>query len=1004
MKSNWNSLSRVPLTVKMVFLTLVVGVSIWAVMDFIVNITVTNIFETQLTERLNKEVTSYRHRFGRYVYSHSNLVKLLATRSALVKYVDKVKWSENDNSDVMYYRNTPEWLPGLSTLRAIAIPRYAILLDNDGKVREVYQSSKHPLPKMLLNPSVSLIRRSSDVSYMMNVEEFPYLITTFPVFNSNNNIAAQLMLASPLDSDFLLSSQGQNTEGILIALVTGEQNRILVSSDPLLLPSGTTLESLYGQHISVRQTLYEYGDSEMNFKFTSLVPKTEVIALTETLVSQVRKYRAIIALVFIISFALITYYITRRIAKVSKGIAEFSRRITGGKQEEEQRGDQLFVLENRFFRMTEEVIKAREIIRQQAEEKTHQIVSQVHEAIITIGGDSLITSWNPGAEEVFGWKEEEVVGEKCIDIILPPQNQGLINNALDQFLETGCESMFNRQMEMLAVDCNERMFSAELSISSAKSQDECFIIVMVRDISERKDTEEALRLSEEKFSKAFSSSPVLMIISTIEEGRFIEVNETFINAFGYRRDEVIGQTSLELGIWADPHDRDALINQVKQNGAVYNYEVKLRVRSGEIINCLHSSELIEIEGMPCMLSVLLDLTDRQKLESQLLHAQKMEAVGHLAGGVAHDFNNFLTAIIGYGNILQMKKQFKEDPSLRSIMDKMLLTSEKAAGLVKSLLAFGRKQIVQLKPVDLNSVIGNIENLILRLISESMELHVTLYDKDLIVMADSGQMEQVLMNLATNARDAIRDKGALYIETGEVEIDMKFVEKHGYGEYGTYALISVTDTGSGMDEKTIEKIFEPFFTTKDMGKGTGLGMSMIFGIIKQHNGYINVESAPGKGTTIHILLPEIKTEKTSEKHEVLNEARGGTETILLAEDEQIVRDMTRDILESYGYRVIEAHDGFDAVKKFIENQDNVQMLLLDVIMPEMNGNEAYEEIIKLKPGIKTLFVSGYSEDILMRRGVNEEKVVIVYKPVTPYDLLTKVRHVLDGVLDHSKKTL
>ncbi len=988
----------------MVLLTLVVGVTIWAVLDFVVNITVTNIFEAQLTERLNSEATSYRHRLGRYVYSHANLVRLLASRSDIADYINKGGWPEKGDSGVIYHRSSPEWLPGLSTLRAIAIPRYAILLDPNGKAREVYQSTKQLLPRMLLNPSVSLIRRSNDVSYLTNVEESPYLITSYPVFNSRGQITAQLMLASPLDSDFLLASQGQNTERILIALVTGEENRILVSSDMSLLPAGKTLESMYGQHISVRQTLFEYGDSEMNFKFASLVPKTQVIALTKTLVSQVRKFRAIIAIVFILSFALITYYITRRIALVSKGIAEFSQHITGGKQEEELKGDQLFVLEKRFKRLTEEVIEAREIIRQQAEEKTHQIVSQVHEAIITVGSDSLITSWNPGAEEVFGWPEEEVVGKQCIDIIFLTRDHGLINNALDQFIDTGCEAIFNRQMEMSVVDREGRTFPAELSISSARSEAECFIIVMVRDISERKDAEEALRLSEEKFSKAFSSSPVLMIISTVEDERFIDVNETFLRTCGYSREEVIESSSLELELLADELDREIMIKQIRQYGVMYNFETKIRVKDGALLNCLLSAELIEIEGKQCILSVLLDLTERQRLENQLLHAQKMEAVGHLAGGVAHDFNNFLTAIIGYGNILLMKKQFKEDPSLRSIMDKMLVTSEKAAGLVKSLLAFGRKQVVQLKPVDLNTVINSVGNLLLRLISEDIELRINFADKDLIVMADSGQIEQVLMNLATNARDAISGRGSLFVETGEVEIDSNFIEKYGYGEYGKYALISVRDTGSGMDEKTKEKIFEPFFTTKEMGKGTGLGMSMIFGIIKQHNGLIHVESTPGKGTTVNILLPEIRTEAKIERRETSRVARGGSETILLAEDDQVVREMTIDILENYGYKVIEAYDGTDAIAKFIENQDRVQLLLLDVMMPGKNGNEVYEEIVKLKPGIKTLFVSGYTEDILSKRGVNEERAEIIFKPVAPYDLLMRVRSVLDETPSSQKKFL
>jgi CheY-like chemotaxis protein len=263
------------------------------------------------------------------------------------------------------------------------------------------------------------------------------------------------------------------------------------------------------------------------------------------------------------------------------------------------------------------------------------------------------------------------------------------------------------------------------------------------------------------------------------------------------------------------------------------------------------------------------------------------------------------------------------------------------------------------------------------------------------MADSGQIEQVLMNLATNARDAMPHGGLLTIETELVELDEQYIKTHAVEAPGMYARISVTDTGIGMDEKTRERIFEPFFTTKEMGRGTGLGLAIVYGIIKQHNGYINVYSEPGKGTTFRIYIPLIKPEFKEVESMVLSAPKGGTETILIAEDDTEVRRITKEVLENFGYKVIEAVNGVDAINKFIENKDRIRLLLFDLIMPKKNGREAYEEIRKIMPDIKVLFTSGYPADIIHEKGVLEEGINFISKPVSPDDLLRKVREVLDN---------
>ncbi|MCL4490846.1 MAG: ATP-binding protein [Nitrospirae bacterium] len=399
------------------------------------------------------------------------------------------------------------------------------------------------------------------------------------------------------------------------------------------------------------------------------------------------------------------------------------------------------------------------------------------------------------------------------------------------------------------------------------------------------------------------------------------------------------------------------------------------------------SRLVAYDGL------VADITERKKLEEQLRHSQKMEAVGQLAGGIAHDFNNILTTITGYGSFLKMKLE-KGDP-LMPYVEQVINSAERAANLTRQILAFSRKQVIDPKPVNLNETIKKVEKLLLRLIREDIELKTIFADMDLTIMADSAQIEQVLMNLCTNARDAMPEGGLLTIESGLVELDEEYLKTHACGRPGKYALISVADTGSGMDEKTRERIFEPFFTTKEPGKGTGLGLSIVYGIIKQHNGHINVYSELCKGTTFKIYLPLIRSKVAETQPITLSSLEGGTETILVAEDDKEVRKLSKDVLECFGYKVIETGDGEDTINRFKENEDKIQLLVLDVIMPKKNGREVYEEIRKIRPDIKVLFMSGYTADIINSKGILEKGANFISKPVSSHEFLRKVREVLDN---------
>jgi signal transduction histidine kinase/ActR/RegA family two-component response regulator/HAMP domain-containing protein len=387
-----------------------------------------------------------------------------------------------------------------------------------------------------------------------------------------------------------------------------------------------------------------------------------------------------------------------------------------------------------------------------------------------------------------------------------------------------------------------------------------------------------------------------------------------------------------------------------------------------------------------------DVTAQRKLEAQLRHALKMEAIGTLTGGVAHDFNNILTAIVGYGSMLKM--QLPADGPLQRYIDQVLSAADRATSLTRSLLTYSRKQPVNLRPLDLNESVLRVKNLLERLIGEDVELDISLAPGPLTILADSGQIEQILMNLVSNARDAIERHGSLTIRTEPGVIDQQFIATFGYGRPGNYAILSVADSGAGMDAATVERIFEPFFTTKEVGKGTGLGLAIIYGIVKQHGGYINVQSEPGEGTTFRILLPLTEPRDAAVADQVRLVAGGGSETILLIEDNEQVRQLYHDLLSGYGYRVLTAADGEAGLALFLSHRESIALVILDVIMPKKNGRETLAAIRQFQPEMKALFMSGYTAEIIQREEIHQTGLHFLSKPVTPDAFLAKIREILD----------
>lgn len=480
------------------------------------------------------------------------------------------------------------------------------------------------------------------------------------------------------------------------------------------------------------------------------------------------------------------------------------------------------------------------------------------------------------------------------------------------------------------------------------------------------------------------------------DGRLIDINPAGLQIIkASSPEEVLGRSIIPMIEPEHREDFERTIQRVFNQRTTEYLHLKIRDLKGEV-------HYIEGRYMPLrnpagetigILSISRDITEYKRLESQLYHSQKMEAIGQLAGGIAHDFNNMLNAIIGFGSLIDMN--LKEDNPNKSYIREILKAAERATHLTRGLLTFSRKQPVRFETIELNELIKGFEKILKRIIGEDIKLKTILSEEPLIIMADPGQIEQVLMNLATNARDAMPDGGTIEIMTSTIQIDEDFIKKHGYGKPGSYVLIRFSDTGMGMDEITLSKIFEPYFTTKPFGKGTGLGLAIVYGIVKQHDGYINVESSPGKGTTFNIYLPLTEEEKNETRTEAKEIPCGKGELILVAEDSEEVMNALREILTRFGYRIIEAKDGREAVEKFSSHKDDISLLLFDVMMPGMNGLDAWEEIKKIRDNVKVLFMSGYTDDILIRKGLSQDNINLISKPLSPEELLKRLRDILNS---------
>ena len=615
------------------------------------------------------------------------------------------------------------------------------------------------------------------------------------------------------------------------------------------------------------------------------------------------------------------------------------------------------------------------------------LLNQIQDFVTATDLNGIITYVNDSVCKALGKGREQLTGNH-VGIFGDNPARGATQNEIVQ--ETLNNETWRGEVVNIDDDKNEIILDCRSHLIRDEKNRPIAMVGVSTDITEKKKKEEDLiRL----LSAVEQTSEIIVITDC--KGNISYVNPAFENATGYSRDEVSGQNPriIKSG-FHPPEYYESLWNTInegktwrgkftnkRKDGSIYYEEASISPifsENGDIINFVAAKR---------------DITENVLLEEQMRQAQKMEAVGQLAGGVAHDFNNLLQVITGNIELAMMNAE--NDPELKSELEEVAKAGEKARMLIAQLLAFSRRQIMKLEDIDLNSVIAGLINMLSRLIGENIQLDFVAGHQLGTVFADQGMVEQMIVNLCVNARDAMPTGGQLIIETENVLINGEYCKTHLWAHPGRYVLMNVTDTGHGMNSEILAKIFEPFFTTKPKDKGTGLGLSTVYGIVKQHDGMINAYSEPGKGTIFKVYLPTSERKASSVGSAVQGPVVGGKETVLLAEDDRMVRDLGRRILEHAGYTVVTAVDGWSAVDEFKKNPDKYDLLFIDVVMPNLGGHDAYEKMLAIRPDLPVLFASGYSENAVHTNFVLHKGLKLIQKPFTRESLLRAIRAVLDN---------
>jgi PAS domain S-box-containing protein len=635
-----------------------------------------------------------------------------------------------------------------------------------------------------------------------------------------------------------------------------------------------------------------------------------------------------------------------------------------------------------------------------SEGRLRAILDAALDSVVTIDGDGVVLGWSGKSESMFGWTTAEAEGRQLSDLIIPERFRERHREGMRRFLASGLGPILNRQIEMPALRRDGEEIPVEMAIVPIRLGTGWAFSAFIRDLSERRKAEAVLQAAQTRLAQVVSASVAVIYANQVIRNTF---QPTWVSDNVERLTGYTVQEALAPGWWFENvHPDDQARAAEELAGAlvrqVFTCEYRFRFRDGSYRWIRDEARLLlDADGSPVeLIGTWIDTTERRNLESQLQHAQRLDAVGQLAGGIAHDFNNVLTAISGNADLLL--EQLAPSDSRREDVEEIRSATLRAAALTRQLLAFSRRQVLQPQVLDLAKVLDKMERMLQRLIGEHIELVCELGAGQGDVEVDPSQIEQVLLNLIVNARDAIAGTGKITIATSNVTIDAAYARSHPSAISGEFVMLSVSDTGRGMTAEVRQRLFEPFFTTKEVGQGTGLGLATVYGIVKQSGGFIQVASEPGQGSTFRVYMPRVaKSGRRLSADAATDSACRGTETILLVEDEAAVRKVARGILEHYGYRVLEARLPVEALALAHSFSGTIEIVVTDVVMPGMNGPEMVQQLLEQRPGLKVLYASGYPGSTIEHPGVLTPDVGFLTKPFTATALAKKVRQILDAAL-------
>ncbi len=599
----------------------------------------------------------------------------------------------------------------------------------------------------------------------------------------------------------------------------------------------------------------------------------------------------------------------------------------------------------------------------------------------------LVTYVSPSSYQLTGYTTEEAIGLNLAEAgYLYPEERATF---LSKLQETG--SVANFEARLKRKDGSIFWASTNAHFIKDKAGNVVGVEGVTRDISELKTAEEALRKSEERFRLAFHTSPDAIGLSRASDGMYLDINEGFTKILGYTSEDVVGKTSFALNIWKNPDHRKRLVDELSKNGYVENLEAEFVGKDGNIRIGLMSARLFRLDEEDIILSMTRDITEHKKIEQQLHQANKLQALGTLAGGIAHNFNNLLMGIQGHASLLRIGGNSDSDHYLSKHVHGIEQCVQSAAYLTKQLLGLARGGKYEIKAIDMNELLMSSANMFGRTRKE-IQIHTKLHHGQIVVNADQNQIEQVLLNLFVNAWQSMPDGGELFLETSVAALDEAYCQSHNV-DPGCFCKISVTDTGIGMDQETLQRVFDPFFSTKEAELGTGLGLACVYGIVKNHGGIVDVSSKINCGTTFNIYLPSTSAQVIQEI-ELKENVIKGSGTILLVDDETVVTDVGRPMLETLGYQVFVSANGREALDIVAQHGTAIDLVILDLIMPGMDGGQTFDHIRHLQPDMPVLLSSGYSLNGLasdiMKRGCDG----FIQKPFSLSKLSQKVRHILD----------